>query len=96
MLSIKGGIRGTGRASYYLELASGDYYLRGGEPLGVWHGKGTKTLGLKGTVEKAAFHDLLLGFAPDKSGALVQNAGAEKRQSAWDLTFGAPKALSVP
>ena len=40
MLSI--GAMGSGQESYYLALATEDYYLAGGEPLGVWLGRGAE------------------------------------------------------
>ncbi|HMO65907.1 MAG TPA: MobF family relaxase, partial [Verrucomicrobiota bacterium] len=39
--------------------------------------------------------DLLVGFAPGRARALVQNAGAKDRQSGWDLTFSSPKSVST-
>ena len=44
MLSI--GAMGGGQSGYYVGLAREDYYQAGGEPPGVWHGKGAKDLGL--------------------------------------------------
>src|ERR1044071_454681 len=95
IVSIHGPMKGTGQANYYLELAREDYYLSGGEPPGLWFGKGADALGLKGTVDRKTFRNLLSGFSPDKSVPLVQNAGGQTRQSGWDFTLSAPKALSV-
>ena len=95
MLSISPPLRGAGKGNYYLDLAREDYYLEGGEPLGEWHGRGAKELGLSGTVEREQLSSLLDGYHPKTKGELVKNAGAENRQSAWDLTFSAPKSVSV-
>jgi conjugative relaxase-like TrwC/TraI family protein len=95
MLSISGPMSGAGSGNYYLELAKEDYYTAGGEPPGAWMGKGASTLGLKGEVKRDALRGLLLGFSPDRTERLVQNAGNEKRQCGWDLTFSAPKSVSV-
>ena len=46
-------------------------------------------------LDRATFVNLLDGFSPDRKRALVQNAGSEDRQCCWDLTFSAPKAVSV-
>ena len=60
---------------YYLELACEDYYLKGGEPPGQWHGKACAGLGLEGEVEDQDFRNLFYGFSPDGAEALVKNAG---------------------
>ena len=89
------------KVDYYLEMAREDYYLNGGEPPGQWHGKGAARLGLKGRVENDHFRNLFLGFSPDGEKALVQNAGKTRpddyhqRCPGWDLTFSAPKSVSV-
>lgn len=87
-----------GQGSYYLNLAKEDYYLEGGEPPGTWYGSGAKGLGLEADsrVDKEAFRHLFSGF-DHSTGAdpLVQNAGKDNRQPGWDLTFSAPKSVSV-
>jgi conjugative relaxase-like TrwC/TraI family protein len=85
---------GARSAGYYSTLAREDYYLKGGEPLGLWEGRGAEHLGLQGTVQEQAFRNLFAGFSPDKSQKLVQNAGGD-RHPGWDLTFSAPKSVSV-
>lgn len=86
-------------AEYYANLAREDYYLQGGEPPGQWHGRGAAALGLTGQVAREQFLNLFQGFAPDGSEPLVQNAGQQsgyhRRCPAWDLTFSAPKSVSV-
>lgn len=103
MLSIK--LLKIGSEGYYLNLASEDYYLKGGEPPGRWIGGGCETLGLQGNVERETFRRLLHGYHPHAGGspddppelrvALVQSAGKENHQAAWDFTFSAPKSISV-
>ncbi|MES2462095.1 MAG: MobF family relaxase, partial [Armatimonadota bacterium] len=94
MLSI--GAMGSGQGDYYLSLAREDYYLNGGEPPGVWLGQGAQSLGLTGMVDAGALTRLLEGFHPEENGgALIQNAGAKDHQPGWDLTFSAPKSVSV-
>jgi Ti-type conjugative transfer relaxase TraA len=84
-----------GQGNYYSSLAQEDYYLEGGEPEGVWFGKGAKALGLEGTVKKYEFRNVFNGYSPDGERALVQNVDKETRKPGWDLTFSAPKSLSV-
>lgn len=93
MLSIAG-VAG-GRGNYYLSLARDDYYTKGGEPPGRWLGQGATALGLSGQVEGEELKNLLKGFSADGEKKLVQNAGADNHQGAWDLTFSCPKSVSV-
>ena len=93
MLSISA--MANGQENYYLNLAREDYYLAGGEPPGIWHGKGASDLGLSGQVQGEALTQLLKGFHPHDGRALIQNAGDNNHQPGWDLTFSAPKSVSV-
>lgn len=97
MLSIKP-IGGSDRQiGYYAHLGREDYYTRGGEPPGVWWGGGAKALGLAGQVQSDVFASVLRGFLPTtkEPRRLVQNAGQSKRRSGFDLTWSAPKSVSV-
>lgn len=89
MLSI-----GIAQGSYYASLSAEDYYHKGGEPPGIWHGEGAKVLGLSGIVDKAEFLKLCDGFGLDGE-PFTQNAGKENHRAGWDLTFSAPKSVSV-
>lgn len=92
MLSI--GAMKNGQEDYYQKLAAEDYYLEGGEPPGKWLGRGAESLGLDGIVRSEDLSSLFRGFS--KNGQkLVQNAGKSTRQPGWDLTFSAPKSVSV-
>ena len=93
MLSI--GRMGSGQSGYYVGLAREDYYQAGGEPPGVWYGKGARDLGLNGTVEGESLARLFEGFHPHDDRALIQNAGSPRHQPGWDLTFSAPKSVST-
>ena len=95
MLSISVGSKGSGGAQYYLNLAREDYYLNGGEPPGKWYGLGADALGLRGVVRPEPFQNVFAGCSPDGEAELVQNAGKPERVGAWDLTFSAPKSVSV-
>jgi Ti-type conjugative transfer relaxase TraA len=85
---------GQAQGSYYASLATEDYYHAGGEPPGVWHGKGLEFFGLSGEVNKDEFLTFCDGFSLDGE-ALTQNAGREDHRAGWDLTFSAPKSVSV-
>lgn len=87
--------RGGSDGRYYTSLANGEYYSRGGEPPGRWYGEAAQSLGLEGEVRENDFITVLQGYSPESGDALVRNAGAEGRRTAWDLTFSAPKSVSV-
>jgi conjugative relaxase-like TrwC/TraI family protein len=95
MLSIAQPIKGAACIEYYLNMAREDYYLRTSEGDGRWFGSAKETLGLGDKPAKDEFHWLLLGYTPNGSQELVQNAGMPSRASGWDLTFSAPKGVSV-
>ena len=99
-----------GHASYYIEIASADYYLRGGEPEGIWIGGGSAALGVGPRVSGEALENLLDGHSPrSRDVKLVQNAGksgvtyrdasgeikVRHRQQGWDLTFSPPKDVDA-
>ena len=94
MLSVAQ-MSGAGQGDYYLNLAQEDYYTKGGEPPGKWYGEGPLAQGLRGEVAAEELKNLLQGYSSCGSETLVQNAGKENRQSGWDLTFSAPKSVSV-
>jgi conjugative relaxase-like TrwC/TraI family protein len=104
MLSI--GKIAVGQADYYLEQADGpttrtravasgieDYYLGGPEPAGEWIGDGAELLGLRGEVDGDELHRVLAGEHPASGLALGRWAGS--RVPGFDLTFSAPKSVSV-
>lgn len=82
-------------AKYYLDNPQENYYLDRERNLATWEGSGVKALKLEGRVQEDTFRNLLHGFSRDGKTSLVQNAGAEHRQCGWDLTFSAPKSVSV-
>lgn len=93
MLSI--GALTIGKEFYYTKLASLDYYAGSGEPPGRWWGGSAVALGLSGEVTAQHLSRLTAGFRPDDKTPLVRNAGSEKRRAGFDLTFSAPKSVSV-
>lgn len=94
MLSIK--LIGSSKqeVGYYSDLGE-DYYVDGGEPPGIWWGKGAEQLGLAGTVQSNTFRNILEGKSADGKKSLVQNAGRPSRRAAFDLTFSVPKSVSI-
>ena len=87
-----------GQASYYLGLGREDYYLQGGEPPGQWYGEGAAALGLTGPVEADHLYNLFAGRSPWGDRSLIQrqnHARKAEHRPGWDLTFSAPKSVSV-
>ncbi len=95
MLSISPPIKGGSAGNYYTALQRDDYYTQNDPMRGEWLGTGALGLNLSGPVEPKAFAEVLQGFDPHDESALVQNAGLKSRQCGWDLTFSAPKSVSV-
>jgi len=90
----------AGQAKDYFskELSQGDYYTDGQEIAGRWGGKAAKMLGLSGTVEQEAFNSLVDNIHPsgsDNAGERLTAHNKGNRRPGYDLTFNAPKALSV-
>lgn len=83
-------------AHYYTDPLTEEAFL-GVEERSAWYGEGVALLGLLpgSPVQPEVFERLFAGFSPDGQKPLVQNAGRENRQNAWDLTLSAPKSFSV-
>lgn len=75
-----------------------DYYTGVGEAAGQWLGAGAERLGLDGEVQAEDLRAVLAGLAPG-SGGLTPDDGLvrtnARRVPGFDLTFKAPKSVSV-
>ena len=93
MMSI-GSVKSAGSAgNYYTD--KDNYYVIGSMEE-RWQGKGAEALGLDGkAVDKAVFTELLKGKLPDGSDLTRMQDGANKHRPGYDLTFSAPKSVSV-
>lgn len=79
---------------YYSDGAD-DYYAKEGESH-AWFGKGAEELGLKGEVDQKRFAELLDGQIDKNTKLRRFKAGeAEKERIGMDLTFNAPKSVSL-
>ncbi len=105
MLSI--GKLAAGQERYYLDHAAervdvvesvaggaDDYYLDPTEARGRWIGAGASRLGLVGDVGAEQLRRVLAGLAPATGEPLRQTNG-RLSVSGYDLTFSAPKSVSV-
>lgn len=96
MLSI--GKLGHGQVDYYLQAVGQgieDYYSGKGEAPGRWLGTATTEIQLNGQVEGDALRAILNGNRPDDSGPLTRSGQGQNRVPGFDLTFSAPKSVSL-
>lgn len=84
--------RGVGGAGYYLAVAAGSG--TGIEPAGRWAGAAAAGLGLTGPVDGDALDVVLAGRHP-ASGAVLSPSHGRVQVAAFDLTFCAPKSVSL-
>src|SRR5487761_2424791 len=91
MMSIAKVSSGAAASSY--NGAEDDYYGEQGRAATLWWGAGTKALGLEGRVDTDTFRGLLDGTLPD--GTEMHRGGEGPRRAATDLTFSAPKSVSM-
>ncbi len=89
MLSISS-IKGD--AGYY---SHEDNYYASGSLDSRWMGEGAEKLGLKGEVSSADMDAVRQGKLPDGSDLSRMVNGVNKHRSGYDLTFSAPKSVSV-
>jgi conjugative relaxase-like TrwC/TraI family protein len=96
----------VGQEGYYLEQAQGrvdratsvgsgveDYYVQGTEAPGYWLGLGSEHLQIVGEVDREALTRALQGHDPSSGRELV--APHVRRLPGFDVTFSAPKSVSV-
>ncbi|HAX2704969.1 TPA: conjugative transfer relaxase/helicase TraI, partial [Escherichia coli] len=78
--------------NYYTD--KDNYYVLGsmGER---WAGQGAEQLGLQGSVDKDVFTRLLEGRLPDGADLSRMQDGSNKHRPGYDLTFSAPKSVSM-
>ena len=95
MLSI-GRLGVASGADYYLSTIANsvdDYYIGRGEAPGQWIGATSAALGLSGLVDPVALRNLLDGRGADGEDLGIMRRG--DRRPGFDLTFSAPKGLSL-
>ncbi len=81
---------------YERQVAQGrdDYYSGRGESPGRWTGAGAETIGLSGRVDDDGFMALMDGRDPG-TGERLKRVSGRSKVAAFDLTFSAPKSVSV-
>jgi conjugative relaxase-like TrwC/TraI family protein len=103
VLTIRAMTGGAGYAQRHLEHS--DYYDEHRRVQGEWHGHGAELLGLRGNVTREQFEAVREGSHPETGEFLRPRHGADrtnsdgseqsKARSLYDLTFSAPKSVSV-
>jgi conjugative relaxase-like TrwC/TraI family protein len=96
MLSI--GKMGAGQEGYYLDkVAKGaeDYYSGEGEAEGYWLGDAADDLGLQGKVDPDQLVAMLTGTNPASGEPFGMQHVADGPVPGFDLTFSAPKSVSL-
>ena len=103
MLTIRAMAGGEGYAQRPLQQS--DYYDQKRTVEGQWHGRGAELLGLSGRVSPEEFESLRQGLDPETGEFLRQRQGSDrisangaeqsKARSLYDMTFSAPKSVSV-
>ncbi|MGH0029963.1 MAG: MobF family relaxase, partial [Myxococcota bacterium] len=95
MLRIHTGKTAKAAKAYFEKgLAREDYYAQGREVVGIWHGLGAKMLGLKGAVQREAFHALCDNRHPSTGEKLTPRNKANRRVG-FDISFSVPKSVSI-
>ncbi|HEY2858476.1 MAG TPA: MobF family relaxase [Terracidiphilus sp.] len=94
---------GAGYAQRHLEHS--DYYDEHRRVQGEWQGRGAELLGLRGEVTREQFEAVREGLHPETGEFLRPRHGADrvnedgseqsKARSLYDLTFSAPKSVSI-
>ena len=88
----------VGQHAYYeQQVAQGadDYYTGRGEVPGQWQGAGAQALGLSGRVSGGQFNALVAGMDPRDPTVRLRWSAWDPEVAALDLTFSAPKSVSV-
>ncbi|MBW3808226.1 conjugative transfer relaxase/helicase TraI [Aeromonas jandaei] len=81
-----------GSAAYY---AAEENYYAIGELESAWIGEGAERLGLSGSIEGATLDAMAQGKLPDGTELSRIVNGKETHRAGYDLTFSAPKSVSV-
>ncbi|GAA09057.1 conjugal transfer protein TraA [Acetobacter tropicalis NBRC 101654] len=93
MVATVSGLTNAAQASAYYEAE--DYYSEDGNAPSVWLGKGAAELGLFGEIDQEAFTRLLHGEITEDHRLGTSRDGEWSHRPGWDLTFSAPKSVSV-
>jgi conjugative relaxase-like TrwC/TraI family protein len=90
-------LRAAKAPGYYerAEFAADDYYAEEGAVRGSWVGRGAEELGLSGATDEGDLETLLDGCKPVSGEVLSGTSRRVGGNVGFDLTFAAPKSVSV-
>jgi conjugative relaxase-like TrwC/TraI family protein len=91
-ISARGGAAAA--IAYYDHLKADNYYTSDREPPGRWMGKAAERLSLHGPVVESEFEAALAGRDP-KTGRSLTRQHMQDHAAGWDMTYSAPKSVSV-
>lgn len=78
---------------YYKNIDQDDYYISD-EGQGYWHGKLSKRLKLGQVMDSLNFESVMKGLHP-RTGKPLFSKNQNVKKAGWDLTFSAPKSVSL-
>jgi len=85
---------GAGLGAYFeKEAGQADYWAKEAHESTQWIGKGAAELGLAGAVQQEQFENIMDRILPD--GTQLPGGQGGKRRMGYDLTFSAPKSVSL-
>ncbi len=87
--SFKAGKSAQSIANYVQQTGAETYYGSG-----YWGGQGAAAMGLSGSLEAGELERILAGRDPKTGEAITQKVD-EAHKAGWDLTYSAPKSVSV-
>src|ERR1035441_9533245 len=103
VLTLRAMTGGAGYAQRHLEHS--DYYDEHRRVQGEWHGRAAELLGLRGEATREQFEAIREGLHPETGEFLrprhsadrlaEDGSGQSKGRSLYDLTFSAPKSVSI-
>ncbi|MHB1949816.1 MAG: MobF family relaxase [Gammaproteobacteria bacterium] len=88
-------IKNASDASHYYSARDNYYTKEEGIEQSEWYGKGAQKLNLSGEVDPNQFTELLQGKLPHGEVLGKRVDGEIKHRAGWDLTFSAPKSISI-
>lgn len=89
MMSISRPMSAAHAGSYF---SKDDYYL---STEGMWQGRAAEALGLTGPVSRDDFSALATGMNPQREETLVASGPGGEHRAGVDVTFSAPKSVSI-
>src|SRR5579862_7856458 len=88
-------VKNVSEAGHYYVAKDNYYTLEQGIEQSEWYGKGAGKLNLQGEINPDQFTSLLSGRLPNGEMVGKISDGKIYHRAGWDLTFSAPKSVSI-